>query len=167
MVLNNDIKPTIRPIKAALVSQNVKFVDDKARQKKAGEILERLKKEGVIIDNPDQGSGGQIVAKYVRNPDYKEQGAGPVNSSAQDSAKYIQLAKPVNCICPSCGAVEVVAETTPKGRVRSGCGKIYKAADNLENPKAGWSVKPVAGAGIGISEEGVNPIAGLGAIISK
>lgn len=162
VVLNNDIKPTIRPIKAALVSQKVKFVDDKARQQKAGEILERLKSEGVIIDNPDQGSGGQIVAKYILNPDYAEQGAGPVNPSQQTGEP--KQGDDIEVTCPTCGEVGLIERSVLQksgGRLRGSCGHVYRV------PESRWGVKPVVGAGIGISEEGINPIAGVGAIISK
>ena len=156
-VIAGSIKPVQKAVKTALVKLKVRFVDDAARQKKAVEILERLKAESVIIDNPKFGQSGKMVAMYLRNDSYQEQGAG----------KYSQLSEPVTCICPECKQVEVVAETTPKGKVRSSCGAVYVAADNLEPNKSGWKVKPVAGAGVAIGEDGINPIAGIGALVSK
>ena len=78
-VIKGDIKPTVRPIKAELFRLKIKFVDDSARQKKAGEILEQLNEQGVIILNPEFGNSGKIVAKFILNPDSEksEQGGAP------------------------------------------------------------------------------------------
>lgn len=161
-VLSGEIKPTHRPIRAKLIELNVKFVDDGARARKASEILEQLKTEGAIIANPDFGTSGKVVAKYLINPDYQEGQRKPAKQN-------IQLPEPVRCICPQCQAVEVIAETSPKGRVKSSCGAIYVAADNLvdDSPKKKIKVTPAIGAGIGISEDGLSPVAGIGALISK
>ena len=63
----SNIKPTLRSVKAELVSLNVKFVTDAERQAKAALILVQLKTDGVIIDNPAKVKG---VAKYLVNPLY-------------------------------------------------------------------------------------------------
>ena len=127
-VLSGDIKPTHRPIRATLIALNVKFVDDAARAKKAAEILKRLQTDRVIIENPAFGKSGKVVAKYLINPDYQT-----MQPAAEEGASNrVQLSEPLNCICPECGAAEWVTETSPKGRVKSSCGTVYKAADNLK-----------------------------------
>ena len=120
-VISGEINPTHRPIRSKLIKLNVRFVDDAERSRKASEILEQLNADGTIIENPNFGTSGKVVAKYLINPK-PEEGA----------SKLVHLSEPVNCVCPECGAVERVAETTPKGRVKSACGAIYKAADHLE-----------------------------------
>ena len=69
-ILARDFNPTQAPVKNALIRLNVQFVDDAARQRKAVDILEQLKTETVIINNPDQAKTKQNLAKYVVNPDY-------------------------------------------------------------------------------------------------
>ena len=149
-VVTGNIKPTVRPVKDKLVSLNVKFVDDAARQKKAVEILDQLKSEGVLVDNPEFGKSGQVVAKYILNPDYKQDGAG-------DGM--------VRSICPDCSTQSAVSESNLKlwdSKVGCpDCGEIYK----VERIKPKMKVSPVIGAGI--DEDGINPVAGIGAIISK
>jgi hypothetical protein len=127
-VLSGDIKPTHRPIRATLIALNVKFVDDAARAKKAAEILKRLQTDRVIIENPAFGKSGKIVAKYLINPN--DQNRQP--EAEEEASKTVTLNEPVNCVCPECGAVELVAETSPKGRVKSACGAVYKVADHLK-----------------------------------
>ena len=73
-VIDYSIKPALKPVKAALVSLNIKFVDDAARQKKASNILAQLLKEGVLIHNPKFVATGKVVAKYILNPDAKQEG---------------------------------------------------------------------------------------------
>lgn len=145
-VLNGDIKPTVRPVKNELIRLGVKFIDDKARQQKAGEVLDQLAGEGVIIENPDKGEKGQIVAKYILNP---EQGAGEQATAPteQSRAKVLKLNEPVTCICPECGEAEVVDTVTRSGKVKSSCGTVYKFSDHLQDKKTGWSVKPAADIG--------------------
>ena len=58
-VIDGSIKPTLKPVKAALVALNIKLVDDAARQKKASNILIQLLKEGLLIDNPEFGLPGR------------------------------------------------------------------------------------------------------------
>ena len=71
-VIDGSIKPALKPVKADLVSLNIKFVDDAARQKKVSNILAQLSKERVLIDNPEFGSTGKVVAKYILNSDAKQ-----------------------------------------------------------------------------------------------
>ena len=116
-VLFGNIKPTQRPIKSELVKLNVRFVTDAERQQKAVEILEQLKTEGVIIDNPDFGKGGQVVAKYLVDPDYSE-----------NEQKQKQSNDDVEVTCPKCseaGLIEKSVLKKSKGRVRCGCGDVY------------------------------------------
>lgn len=160
-ILSGDIKPTHRPIRAKLIELNVKFVDDGARARKASEILEQLQAEGVLIENPEFGNGAKVVAKYLINPDYQE-------GQRKKQSQNIRLPEPVTCICPSCGETEVVDTVSKNGKVKSACGAVYKYADNLADRKRrGVTVTPMAGAGVGISEEGISPVAGIGALISK
>ena len=69
-VLNGDIKPTQRPIRAQLMKLNVRFVDDGARARKAAEILDTLSTENILVVNPEFNQGGKVVAKYLLNPDH-------------------------------------------------------------------------------------------------
>ena len=120
------IKPTLKPDKAALVSLNIKFADDAARQKKASNILIQLLKEGVLIDNPEFGSTGKVVAKYIINPDAKQGG----NKDRESKVP------PMTCQCPECGKLEEVEATNAAGKVRSVCGAVYIASDNQIKKKS-------------------------------
>ncbi|WP_022952673.1 hypothetical protein [Leucothrix mucor] len=167
-ILSGGIKPTVRPVKAQLVKLKVRFVDDAARQQKAVDILDQLHAEGVLIDNPDFGKSGQVVAKFMLNPNYQS-ASNDLEGQRKPANRNITLDEPVSCICPECGKQERIVETTPKGRVKSSCGAIYVAADHLvdDSPKKKIKVTPAIGAGVGVSEEGLSPIAGIGALISK
>ena len=119
-IIDGSIKPTLKPVKAALVSLNIKFVDDAARQKKASNILAQMLKEGVLKDNPEFGATGKVVAKYILNPDAKQ-------SDYKDLESELST---MTCQCPECGKQEEVRETNPVGMVRSVCGAVYIASDN-------------------------------------
>ena len=122
-VMTGEISPTIRPIKGKLVELNVSFVTDAARQQKAGEILEQLKSDEVIIDNPEHGAGGKVVAKYIPNPDYQKQG-----TSSDESTLMIKTA------CPECQKETSASEhdlNEWRGQVGcSDCQIIYAAKGN-------------------------------------
>ena len=238
------IKPTQKPVKAELVKLKVRFVDDAARQQKAVEILEQLKTEGVILDNPDFGKGGQVVAKYILNPNYSEndekrreqeaidakqggdgidwaeiiarldrgeyvdpkecggwdgKGRKPqgwldyeqqlltnaMNSSSIEKVNggTIQRSghiysfmpdgfgvdeKMIRSVCPECSKQSSVSESNLeawKGRVSCpDCSIDYVVRDNLVKK---WKASPMVGAGVGITEDGISPVAGIGAMISK
>ena len=68
------------------------------------------------------------MAKYLINSD--DQTVQP--KTEKGASNRVQLSEPVKCICPECGEVEWVAETSPKGRVKSACGAVYKVADHLK-----------------------------------
>ena len=114
-IVSGDIKPTQRPVMAQLVKLNVRFVDDASRQRKAVQILDNLASEEVLIQNPDYGTSGKVVAKYILNPDAKK---------GDDAAAIV-------CMCPECGRVEEVRTTNAAGKVRSVCGAVYIAVDNI------------------------------------
>lgn len=148
-ILNGDIKPVQKAVKTRLVALQVRFVDDAARQQKAVEILAQLKSEGVIIDNPKQGQTNKILAQYVVNPDYSQPKQG---------------ANDIEATCPECGEVGLIESSALEksgGRLRGGCGHVYRV------PESKWKVKPMAGVGVAIGEDGVKPIAGIGALVSK
>ena len=119
-IIDGSIKPTLKPVKAALVSLNIKFVDDAARQKKASNILVQMLKEGVLKDNPEFGATGKVVAKYILNPDGKQ--GDTKNLEPEESA--------MTCRCPKCGKLEAVRTTNQAGKVRSVCGAVYIACNN-------------------------------------
>ena len=119
-VIDGSIKPTVRPVKNALVSLNIKFVDDATRQKKATSILAQLLKERVLIDNPEFGSTGKVVAKYILNPDTKQ----------SDTKDFESEVSTMTCRCPKCWKLEEVKATSASGKVRSVCGAIYVAGEN-------------------------------------
>ena len=96
---------------------NIKFVDDAGRQKKASNILAQLSKEGVLIDNPEFGSTGKVVAKYILNPDAK--------LVSTDDLGFEVTA--MTCQCPECGKLEEVRTTSEAGKGRSVCGAVYIA----------------------------------------
>lgn len=147
-VLSGDIKPTVRPVKAQLVSLKVRFVDDAARQQKAVDILDQLQAEGVLIENPDFGKGGQIVAKFILNPNYQPS-SDDLEGQRKKQNQNVLLAEPVRCICPSCGETEVIDTVSKNGKVKSACGAVYKYADNLADRKRrGVAVTSMAGGGI-------------------
>ena len=120
-IIDGSIKPTLKPVKAALVSLNIKFVDDAARQKKASNILIQMLKEGVLKDNPEFGATGKVVAKYILNPDGGKQG---------DTKNLKPEESEMTCRCPECGKLEEVKATNPAGKVRSVCGAVYVASEN-------------------------------------
>jgi len=166
-IVSGDIKPTVRPVKAQLVGLKVRFVDDAARQQKAVDILDQLQAEGVLIENPDFGKGGQVVAKFILNPNYQPS-SDDLEGQRKKQNQNVLLEEPVRCICPSCGETEVIDTVSKNGKVKSACGAVYKYADNLADRKRrGVTVTPMAGAGVGISDDGLSPVAGIGAIISK
>ena len=154
-VIAGSIKPVQKAIKTHLIALQVAFIDDGARQSKAVEILAQLKSESVIIDNPKQGATNKILAQYILNPAYQAEEVKPeVNSDRDD----------VTATCPTCGEVGLIDRSVlvqSKGRLRGSCGHVYRV------PESGWKISPMIGAGIGISEEGINPIAGIGALISR
>ena len=138
-VIDGSLKPTLKPVKAALVSLNIKFVDDASRQKKASNILAQLLKEGVIIDNPEFGSTGKVVAKYILNPDAK----------LRDNEELKSEEFAMTCQCSECGKLEEVRATNAAGKVRSVCGAVYIASDNQVKRE----VIPAAGVGVSICQE--------------
>lgn len=126
-----EIKPTQKPVKAALVKLKVRFVDDAARQKKAVEILDQLKTEGVILNNPDFGKSGQIVAKYILNPDYSEndeklkKGSKPLRVARGEVGAEAQVDEvgdyDLVTVCPNCQIVnstDVLKIEKRKGTVK-------------------------------------------------
>lgn len=101
-ILNKEFKPTQAPVKAKLVSLKVRFVDDGARQRKAVEILDQLKSEGVLLDNPLFGKGGQVVAKYIMNPDYSMSEKERTINPNDEIGEYDFIT-----ICPHCRDVNI------------------------------------------------------------
>ncbi|WP_157474325.1 hypothetical protein [Leucothrix mucor] len=108
------------------------------------------------------------MAKFMLNPN-DQPSQSDLEGQRKPANRNITLDEPVSCICPECGKQERIVETTPKGRVKSSCGAIYVAADNLvdDSPKKKIKVTPAIGAGVGVSEEGISPVVGIGALISK
>ena len=97
-MIDGFIKSALKPVKAALVSLNIKFVDDTSRQKKASNILSQLLKEGVLIDNLEFASTGKVVAKYILSPYAKQSDTKDLES--EETA--------TTCKCPECGKLEGV-----------------------------------------------------------
>ncbi len=95
-------------------------MDNATRQKKATSILAQLLKERVLIDNPEFGSTGKVVAKYILNPDAKQ----------GDNKDLEDVETVITCQCPECGKLEEVGSTNPAGKVRSVCGAVYVASHN-------------------------------------
>ena len=126
-VIDGSIKPTMRPVKNALVSLNIKFIDDATRQKKATSILTQLLKEGVLIDNPEFGLTGKVVAKFILNPDYQ--------SKQPEQGKD----KMISSICPECQHQSKVSESNlEKWGGIVGCPECaadYVVMDNLAERK--------------------------------
>jgi len=220
-VIDGSINPTMRPVKNALVSLNIKFVDDATRQKKATAILDQLLEEGVLMDNPEFGLTGKVVAKFILNPDYRSgkvaksvnAESGSKQGARDQSFKYFNYGRAIKAghepapewINNPDTKIEVnegvplftleaeeifrLAILTPDKkfmlydlgaknideaiRILDGEGhEDYNQAHEdyqtmIKNSKSGAKVSPVAGAGIGISEDGINPMVGLGAIITK
>lgn len=124
-VIDGTIKPTMRPVKNALVSLNIKFVDDATRQKKATAILNQLLKEGVLIDNPEFGLTGKVVAKFILNLGYQ---SDEIEKQGED--------KMISSICPECKHQSKVSEwNLEKWSGKVGCPECaanYVVMDNLE-----------------------------------
>ena len=133
-IIAKEISPAQKPVARRLTELNIKFVDDSARTKKAIEVIENLKAQGVLIDNEKFGnSGGKVVAKYILNTDYLEQG----------EQSKIKTEKTVNndleCTCPSCEKVELIEKSIADkagGKVRSICGHVYNAYDHLSGSQS-------------------------------
>ena len=87
-VIDGTIKPTLKPVKSALVALNIKFVDDAARQKKASSILAQLLEEGVLKANPEFGATGKVVAKYILNADYSNTASRDVSKESKSDIPY-------------------------------------------------------------------------------
>lgn len=125
------IKPTQKPIKSELVKLKVRFVDDAARQQKAIEILEKLKGEGVIIDNPEFGKSGKMVAMYILNPDYSE---NDEKRKAEETAREEEGELMIRSACPECDKKTSVSESNLKawsGKVGcTDCQIVYSVKDN-------------------------------------
>ena len=128
-IIDGTIKPTMRPVKNALVSLNIKFVSDAERQAKATFILTQLLKEGVLIDNPEFGTSGKMVAKFILNPDYQ---SDEIEEQGED--------KMISSICPECKHQSKVSESNlEKWDGLCGCpecGFNYAVMDNLAERKA-------------------------------
>ena len=124
-IIDGSIKPVVRAVKNALVSLNIKFVSDAERQAKATFILTQLLKEGVLIDNPEFGTSGKMVAKFILNPDYQSD-----ENQEQGEDKML------SSICPECQHKSKVSESNLKkwgGKVGCPeCAANYVAMDNLE-----------------------------------
>lgn len=111
-IVNADIKPVQKAVKTKLIALQVAFIDDAARQQKAVEILERLKVEGVIIDNPEFGKTGKMVAMFILNPDYSEGEEVPAKEG--DGM--------VRWVCPKCDKQSAVSESNlEKWNGRASC----------------------------------------------
>ena len=124
-IIDGSIKPVVRAVKNALVSLNIKFVSDAERQAKATFILTQLLKEGVLINNPEFGTSGKMVAKFILNPDYQSD-----ENQEQGEDKML------SSICPKCQHQSKVSESNLKkwgGKVGCPeCAANYVAMDNLE-----------------------------------
>lgn len=181
-IVSGEIKPTQAPVKKKLVALNVSFVDDAARQKKAVAILAQLKQEGVIVDNPDYGKTGKVVAKYLLAGDVE---AGPEVIAADEIGPY-----EVETRCGQCGGYDYTRVDnlldSQQGIVTcSSCKKNYvgrthltknsqsiqQAERNLSKASAAKAsrsgVTPLAGAGLSVGEDGISPVLGLGAIVTN
>ena len=152
-ILARETPPTVRAIKAWLRTEGTGSTDAK-RSKMTAELLEKLKREGVVILNPEQGKTNKVVAKFVLNPDLKKVEQEP----EQGTDKIISSA------CPKCKHESQVSESnlTKWGGAVScpECQTTYRL-------KRKTKVMPVAGAGMSIGEDGISPSIGLGAIIPK
>lgn len=135
-VLNGEIKPTQKPVRDKLVSLNVRFVDDAERARKASEILDTLKGEGVLIDNPEFGKSKKIVAKYSVNPDYSERGG---DEAQVDEVGEYDLAT----TCPHCQTInftDVLKIESRKGTVQCiKCGKGHVATTHQYSSEQSYS----------------------------
>ena len=127
-IIDGSIKPTMRPVKNALVSLNIKFVDDATRQKKATAILIQLLKEGVLIDNPEFSLTGKVVAKFILNSNYPSDG---IEEQVED--------KMISSVCPECQHQSKVSESNlEKWGGIVGCPECaadYVVMDNLAERK--------------------------------
>ena len=128
-ILNQEFKPTQAPVKTKLVSLKVRFVDDGARQQKAVEILDQLKRESVLLDNPSFGKGGQIVAKYILNPDYLASEEESATSLGDEIGEYDLVT-----VCPHCrtvNATDAIDIEKRKGTVKcEQCNKGHVATSH-------------------------------------
>ena len=144
-VISGEIKPVIRPVKNKLIELKVTFINDAERQKQAIEILEKLKEEGALINNPDFGNTGKVEPKYLINTKSEEGISKPekiiiekpekVNLRKQGSVKMIRT------ICPKCFEPQAISETNLKawgGRCCCGeCEAEYSVNDNLNKDQKG------------------------------
>jgi hypothetical protein len=133
-IISGVIKPTIKPVKNELERLNIKFVSDAARQSKAVEILEQLKVDGVLMDNPEFGKSKKILAKLVLNPDFEKAKNHPFNSSVEevggDNNSASKKGTPFESVCPSCKATVLIDKTSKQGLVRCECDHVFNADEN-------------------------------------
>jgi len=92
-ILAGKLPPTVRAIKAWLRTHKI-GATDKTRSGITDKILVKMKNDGLLILNPEQGKTNKIVAKYVLNPDYR---SGKVAKSVNaDTSKSKQGARDQN-----------------------------------------------------------------------
>ena len=137
-ILARDFNPTQAPVKSALVTLKVQFVDDAARQKKAVEILDQLKAETVIIDNPARADTKQNLAKYVVNPDYLTNADEAVEATIQNDDDEEGIGEfDIVTRCPRCNdynVTDIVLLIDDQQQIaRCDCGHNYVAHTHIAN----------------------------------
>ena len=153
-IVAGDLPPTVRAIKSYLKSEKI-GESDKTRSTITDKLLTKMKAEGVLILNPEQGKTNKVVAKYVLNPDYKA-GQSATNNDKPD--------RMISSACPACQHQSKVSESNLKkwgGAVSCPeCKTDYRLKKKAK-------IMPVAGAGLSIGEDGIPPTIGLGAGVVK
>lgn len=128
-IIKGEIKPTIKPLKEKLEALNVTFINDTERQEKAYKIRAQLLEDGVIINNPDYGKTGLVVAEYILNPEYFE-----YQKEEEQGTNDLHKGEQVYTTCPSCGNESSISREVAdkhKGAVKCSCDHVYNIYDHL------------------------------------
>lgn len=186
-VIAGKIPPTVRPVKDWLLKNNL-CLTDADRQKIAADSLHRLSADGVLVLNPEQGTTNRIVAKYVLADSVKKK-QGEITPEPEVITADEIGPNEIETRCGQCGNYDYTPVDQlidrQKGIVKcSECQKGYVAETHVTNdskpikqamidsgmipkPSSKPQITPAAGVGIGIDEDGISPMLGVGAVITK
>lgn len=185
-ILEKRFTPTIRPIKLWLKERKVGLSDEK-RQEHATEALEKMYKKGILKLNDKQRSTNKLLSKYVLNPDYEEDGMlGEFDivstcprcsfHTVIDVVDLVDERKGL-CNCANCnhryaagnhitpGYQNVTNSLLAKAKASREVSVQDQATEEAPATRAS-RVTPFAGAGVSIGEDGLSPVAGIGAVVN-
>lgn len=135
MVIHEEIKPTINPIKDWLKGEKIGLSDEK-RQHHAKDSLAIMNEKSILILNPAQATTHKMLPKYVLNPDLEKPRPNETQAPEEAVTETIEIgAFDIVTHCPHCRGYTVTHIITlvdeQKRIARCACGHNYVAATHL------------------------------------